>query len=67
MIAGERLATLKELETWYSYEDALKYADSANEVRLMIKLQSGVTPSSAMDQSIDAMSLVRDEDPRSKR
>ncbi|BCU05923.1 PilT/PilU family type 4a pilus ATPase [Allochromatium tepidum] len=50
-----------------SYEDALKYADSANEVRLMIKLQSGVTPSSATDQSIDAMSLVRDEDPRNKR
>ncbi|NVZ09680.1 PilT/PilU family type 4a pilus ATPase [Allochromatium humboldtianum] len=50
-----------------SYEDALKYADSANEVRLMIKLQSGMTPSSATDQSIDAMSLVRDEDPRNKR
>jgi len=50
-----------------SYEDALKYADSANEVRLMIKLQNGMTPSSATDQGIDAMSLVRDEDPRNKR
>ena len=27
MIAGERLATLKELETWYSYEDALNMAE----------------------------------------
>jgi len=50
-----------------SYEDALKYADSANEVRLMIKLQNGMTPSSTTDQGIDAMSLVRDEDPRNKR
>jgi twitching motility protein PilU len=50
-----------------SYEDALKYADSANEVRLMIKLQSGLTQSSATDRSIDAMSLVRDEDPKNKR
>ena len=24
---GERLATLKELETWYSYEDALNMAE----------------------------------------
>jgi twitching motility protein PilU len=50
-----------------SYEDALKYADSANEVRLMIKLQSGMTPANVTDQTIDAMSLVRDEDPRNKR
>jgi hypothetical protein len=27
LIAGERLATLKELETWYSYEDALNMAE----------------------------------------
>jgi twitching motility protein PilU len=50
-----------------SYEDALKYADSANEVRLMIKLQSGMTPSATSDSPLDAMSLVRDEDPRNKR
>ncbi|MTW22419.1 PilT/PilU family type 4a pilus ATPase [Allochromatium palmeri] len=50
-----------------SYEDALKYADSANEVRLMIKLQSGVAPSATSDRSVDAMSLVRDEDPKNKR
>jgi len=27
LIVGEKLATLKELETWYSYEDALNMAE----------------------------------------
>ena len=27
MIVGEKLATLKELQTWYSYEDALNMVE----------------------------------------
>jgi len=50
-----------------SYEDALKYADSANEVRLMIKLQGGLGAGGEVDEAINGMQLVRDEDPRSKR
>ncbi|QGU33858.1 PilT/PilU family type 4a pilus ATPase [Thermochromatium tepidum] len=50
-----------------SYEDALKYADSANEVRLMIKLQGGLGAGGEVDEAIEGMQLVRDEDPRSKR
>ena len=45
------------------YEDALKYADSTNEVRLMIKLQGGEEQQAAMDRSIAGISLV-DEEPR---
>jgi len=41
-----------------SYEDALKYADSANEVRLMIKLQGGEEQLRAMDKSIDGITLA---------
>ncbi len=43
------------------YEDALKYADSSNEVRLMIKLQGGEEQQAAMDRSIAGISLVDDE------
>ena len=43
------------------YEDALKYADSTNEVRLMIKLQGGVEQRAAMDRSIAGISLMEDE------
>ena len=46
-----------------SYEDALRYADSANEVRLMIKLQGGVAQRAATERSIDGITLVEDEDP----
>ncbi len=45
-----------------SYEDALRYADSANEVRLMIKLQSGSAQRAATDRSIEGITLVRDEE-----
>jgi len=45
------------------YEDALRYADSTNEVRLMIKLQGGEGQQAAMDRSIAGISLV-DEEPR---
>ena len=45
------------------YEDALRYADSTNEVRLMIKLQGGEEQQAAMDRSIAGISLV-DEEPR---
>lgn len=27
LVIGERLATLRELQTWYSYEDALNMAE----------------------------------------
>jgi twitching motility protein PilU len=52
-----------------SYEDALKYADSANEVRLMIKLQGSEDQLRAMDKSIDGITLAggpseRDQAPR---
>ena len=43
-----------------SYEDALKYADSANEVRLMIKLQGTDEQRRAVDRSIEAMALAGD-------
>ncbi|MFD2113934.1 PilT/PilU family type 4a pilus ATPase [Thiorhodococcus fuscus] len=46
-----------------TYEDALRYADSANEVRLMIKLQGGTAQRAATDRSIDGITLVEDEDP----
>jgi len=41
-----------------SYEDALKYADSRNEVRLMIKLGKPITGSSDDDDGNDSMELV---------
>jgi len=46
-----------------TYEDALRHADSANEVRLMIKLQGGTAQRAATDRSIDGITLVEDEDP----
>ncbi|WP_043751088.1 PilT/PilU family type 4a pilus ATPase [Imhoffiella purpurea] len=46
-----------------TYEDALRYADSANEVRLMIKLQGGTAQRAATDRSIDGITLVEDEEP----
>jgi twitching motility protein PilU len=47
-----------------SYEDALKYADSANEVRLMIKLQGTDEQRRAVDRSIEAMALAGDPSER---
>jgi twitching motility protein PilU len=44
-----------------TYEDALKYADSANEVRLMVKLRtSGLTEE--MSETLDKISLVAKEE-----
>ena len=45
-----------------SFEDALRLADSANEVRLMIKLQGGSAQRAAMDRSIEGISLVDEDD-----
>jgi twitching motility protein PilU len=45
-----------------SYEDALRYADSANEVRLMIKLQGGTEQRRDVDRMIEGISLVSDDD-----
>ena len=39
-----------------SYEDALRYADSANEVRLMIKLSSDQVESES--DAVSGMSLI---------
>jgi twitching motility protein PilU len=40
-----------------AYEDALRLADSANEVRLMIKLQGGEEQRAEMDRSIAGIAL----------
>lgn len=45
-----------------TYEDALKYADSANEVRLMIKLQAPGGPTPEMTESLDRISLMDKDD-----
>jgi len=45
-----------------SYEDAIHFADSANEVRLTIKLQSGDAQRAATDRSIDAITLVQESE-----
>ncbi len=50
-----------------SYEDAIRYADSANEVRLTIKLQGSNAQRTATDRSIDNISLVPDDDRRTTR
>lgn len=44
-----------------SYEDALRYSDSPNEVRLMIKLQGGEEQLLAMDRSLEGITL--DDEP----
>ncbi|EAR21369.1 PilT/PilU family type 4a pilus ATPase [Nitrococcus mobilis] len=44
-----------------TYEDALRYADSANEVRLMAKLAQGNTPEQ-LDQTTRGMRLLMDDD-----
>jgi twitching motility protein PilU len=49
-----------------SYEDALKFADSANEVRLMIKLQGTVGEQPALGQAMDRISLVDTDDQMKK-
>lgn len=45
-----------------NYEDALKYADSANEVRLTIKLQTADGTKTDMNQALDRISLVDKEE-----
>ena len=45
-----------------TYEDALKYADSANEVRLMIKLQSTGESTADMSEALERISLVDKDD-----
>jgi twitching motility protein PilU len=44
-----------------SYEDALRYADSNNEVRLMIKLQGGSDQRRDMERSIEDIHLVAED------
>jgi twitching motility protein PilU len=41
-----------------AYEDALRYADSANEVRLMIKLQGSASTKGDIDRGIEHISLI---------
>ncbi len=45
-----------------SYEDALRHADSTNEVRLMIKLQGGAEQRREMDRSIEGIHLVAEDE-----
>jgi twitching motility protein PilU len=45
-----------------SYEDALKYADSSNEVRLMIKLRGSAEEWSDIDTSLERISLVEKDE-----
>jgi twitching motility protein PilU len=45
-----------------SYEDALKYADSENEVRLMIKLQSTSAGRPDMQKTLDEIALLAKEE-----
>jgi twitching motility protein PilU len=45
-----------------TYEDALRYADSTNEVRLMIKLQGGSAQRREVDRVIDGISLVAEDE-----
>ncbi|MBV5308076.1 PilT/PilU family type 4a pilus ATPase [Chromatium okenii] len=45
-----------------SYDDAIHFADSANEVRLTIKLQSGDAQRAATDRAIDAITLVQESE-----
>lgn len=45
-----------------TYEDALKHADSENEVRLMIKLQTTGGAETDMAEALDRISLVDKED-----
>ncbi len=45
-----------------SYEDALKYADSANEVRLMVKLGSSRSDKPDIRKAIDKISLEEKEE-----
>ncbi|MBK1642403.1 type IV pili twitching motility protein PilT [Chromatium okenii] len=45
-----------------SHDDAIRFADSANEVRLAIKLQGGEAQRIATGRAIDAITLVPEED-----
>jgi twitching motility protein PilU len=45
-----------------SYEDALKHADSANEVRLMIKLHGTAADRASIDKNVERISLVEKEE-----
>ena len=45
-----------------TYEDALRYADSTNEVRLMIKLQGGTAQRREVDRVIEGISLVAEDE-----
>lgn len=47
-----------------SFEDALRYADSANEVRLMIKLQGKLGTGAEFEDAADRMTLEETEDQR---
>ncbi len=49
------------MEGEIKFEDALQRADSANEVRLMIKLQGGGLQHEEMERAIEKISLVGDE------
>jgi twitching motility protein PilU len=45
-----------------SYEEAIRHADSANELRLMVKLKGSQDISQSLAESADKISLVSDEE-----
>ncbi|MCU0834423.1 MAG: PilT/PilU family type 4a pilus ATPase [Chromatiaceae bacterium] len=55
------------MEGEISFEDALKYADSANEVRLMIKLQGSSAEELQGGGVLDRISLVEKDEPMKMR
>ena len=55
------------MEGEISFEDALKYADSANEVRLMIKLQGSSAEDLQGGGVLDRISLVEKDEPMKLR
>ncbi len=61
MISFDQALVALYNERIISYEDALKYADSANEVRLMIKLGKSDGATLMEDSEMDSISLVEDE------
>jgi len=45
-----------------SYQEAIKHADSANELRLMVKLKGDPESARELQQSLDKISLVETDD-----
>jgi twitching motility protein PilU len=62
MITFDQALFLLLQEGEISYEEAIKHADSANELRLMVKLKGTDDVSRALAEGADKISLVSEED-----